>query len=1129
MTLISPGVQVSVIDNSFYTPSQAGTVPLFIVASAANKTNPSNTGIAPGTLASNYGTVYLLSSQGELATTFGYPIFYQDASGNPIHAGEQNEYGLQAAYSYLGAANAAFVVRADLDLASISPQATQPGGTPANGTFWVNTANTNFGVFQWNANPITSGGQVFNSITPTVILDPNLYTDAGPIASYGQIGNYAIVPGGISSDDHILSLYYKSRFDTNGTTGTSATWVLVGSTGWKAAWPTVQATSTGSVISGNSISINSITVTATDNTVATLVSVINSDLNTHGVGARIVDGLVQLYVTSESIDVITIGNISGTILTVLGITAGNYYSPKLALQPHTSIPNYYNATTNSAPRPTGSLWVKTTTPNAGANWSLNVYNSSTALWNPVTAPLYATNEDALVGLDSSGGGINIPVNTAYVQYDFNGLPEFENSESADPTPTANFRVMRRAYSGPTVIYSTAVTTNLTAGTYHFVLAESLTGLNSVTENTITVTITGATSDAGLIASAINNRSVTPFQNIVASVNSSNQVVITHVTGGEILFADASDGNAFVDMLGLQLNTNVYATATADTTYVYVGSNWAPMTITLDTSSQVLQSFYISNTAPETLAVNGTIWYNSIVDQVDIMVHNGNTWVGYQTVFTGTDPNGPIVSASQPLTQSDSTPIVNGDIWINTTDLENYPVIYQYNTALASWVIIDTTDQTTGSGIIFADARAGTTGGAINVAPYGTIQEMLTSNYLDFDAPDPSLYPRGTLLWNLRWSGFNVKQFDQRYIPVTALNLRYQTGYSNLGNKPIAGQGDSQAAYYPHRWVSSAPNQNSGAGSFGRIAQREVVIQSLKASISSNQQLLDIENKNFTLMACPGYPELMSDMVTLNNNRNTTSFVIGDSPARLSADTTTLNAWSSNINNALADGDQGLVTYDDYLGVWYLWGYTTDTYGNNIVVPPSHMVMHTITVSDQVSYPWFAPAGTSRGAVTNASSVGYVDKSGNFVNVALNQGQRDKLVTNKVNTIPYYSAYGLILETQLTRASVASALDRINVARLIIYLSKVLQTLAKPYIEQPNDTITRNEIAQRVGTLLNELVGLRAITDYLVVCDTSNNTPATIDANELYVDVAIVPVKAVEFIYIPIVINSTSTGAIITTG
>ena len=90
-------------------------------------------------------------------------------------------------------------------------------------------------------------------------------------------------------------------------------------------------------------------------------------------------------------------------------------------------------------------------------------------------------------------------------------------------------------------------------------------------------------------------------------------------------------------------------------------------------------------------------------------------------------------------------------------------------------------------------------------------------------------------------------------------------------------------------------------------------------------------------------------------------------------------------------------------------------------------------------------------------------------------------------------------------------------------------MAKPYIEQPNDTITRNEIAQRVGTLLNELVGLRAITDYLVVCDTSNNTPATIDANELYVDVAIVPVKAVEFIYIPIVINSTSTGAIITTG
>jgi len=95
MALVSPGVQVSVIDESFYTPAEPGTVPLIFVATKENKTNPGNTGIAPGTLKSNAGKVYLISSQRELSETFGDPLFYTDANNNPIHGGEQNEYELQ--------------------------------------------------------------------------------------------------------------------------------------------------------------------------------------------------------------------------------------------------------------------------------------------------------------------------------------------------------------------------------------------------------------------------------------------------------------------------------------------------------------------------------------------------------------------------------------------------------------------------------------------------------------------------------------------------------------------------------------------------------------------------------------------------------------------------------------------------------------------------------------------------------------------------------------------------------------------------------------------------------------------------------------------------------------------------
>jgi phage tail sheath protein FI len=84
----------------------------------------------------------------------------------------------------------------------------------------------------------------------------------------------------------------------------------------------------------------------------------------------------------------------------------------------------------------------------------------------------------------------------------------------------------------------------------------------------------------------------------------------------------------------------------------------------------------------------------------------------------------------------------------------------------------------------------------------------------------------------------------------------------------------------------------------------------------------------------------------------------------------------------------------------------------------------------------------------------------------------------------------------------------------------LNQLAKPFVFEPNDTITRNEIKQLVEKLMLELTAERALYDYLVVCDTSNNTPARIDRNELHVDIAIEPVKAVEFIYIPLRLENT---------
>ena len=134
MALISPGVEVTIIDESQYIPAATNSVPYILLATAQNKASAAGTGVAPGTLAANAGKVYLITSQRDLAATFGNPFFYKTTTGTPINGYELNEYGLLAAYSALGVSNRCFVQRADIDLAELTASLTRPTGSPDNGT-----------------------------------------------------------------------------------------------------------------------------------------------------------------------------------------------------------------------------------------------------------------------------------------------------------------------------------------------------------------------------------------------------------------------------------------------------------------------------------------------------------------------------------------------------------------------------------------------------------------------------------------------------------------------------------------------------------------------------------------------------------------------------------------------------------------------------------------------------------------------------------------------------------------------------------------------------------------------------------------------------------------------------------
>tara|TARA_Y100000385_G_scaffold258045_1_gene285717 strand:- start:4401 stop:7724 length:3324 start_codon:yes stop_codon:yes gene_type:complete len=1101
MALTSPGVQVSVIDESFYTPAEPGTVPMVFVASASNKKNAAGTGTAKGTLKATAGKPYLLTSQRDLADTFGDPTFQVDASNNPIHAGELNEYGLQAAYSLLGVSNRAWVVRADIDLNELTPTSSAPSANPLAGTYWFDTTNSKYGIQQWNAAPVTTtGGQTFATKTPIVIDTTDGVVDyAGanyaPLASTGAIGDYAVV-----AVTTLNRTWYKNALGT---------WVEVGTDAWTASWPTIKATVANPDLgSPADITINGTAVSVGSNTITDVASSITGFLASVGITAAAVDGFLEIYSNGSSSGAddsvaggpIIIGG-DTTKLQLLGIAAGTYYPPAVQVSAHTSVPEFKIG--DSVSRPTGSIWIKTTAPNGGANLKTKLWNAETLLWDEKATLMYSNNVAALYGLDVTGGGANLAVGQLFAK----------TNVANDAQPLGTFTIYRRQNIGATSIKSAVVTAvSVGSDTKSVTISASNKGSAVMSAGVaVSITTTGsASADAVAIAAGITSAGVA---NVSATVDAQNKVVVSHSQGGDIKFVD-TDG--LLSAIGFTpfVATNPATTpnlsyedgtSVATSPKQFVASNWRVLTYTA------------KSTAPSSLATDGQLWYNSIVDEVDMMYHNGTTWVGYNdaTAFSDADSNGPIVAASMPTVQSDGSALVTGDIWVSTADLENYPTVYRYNNNIAGTTAqkwgnpLDTGDQTTEDGILFADARWSTSGGTTTGITDATIAELRVSNFLDADAPDPALYPKGMLLWNLRRSGFNVKRFERNYVDTSADNLR-------MGDSGVA----PQSGYYPHRWVTDSGNQADGTGSFGRKAQRKVVVQALQAVVNNNDEIRDDESKLFNVMATPGYPELIGEMISLNFDRGLTAFILGDSPMRLTPDATSLNEWGTNVNLAVEDNDDGLVSRDEYLGVFYPAGFSSDNAGNNVVVPASHMMLRTIALSDQVSYPWFAPAGTRRGGITNASSTGYISNEGEFVSVSLNEGQRDTLYSNNINPITFISGAGLVNFGQKTRARGASALDRINVARLVIYLRSQLNTLAKPYIFEPNDTITRNEIKQAAESLLLELVGQRGLYDYLVVCDETNNTPSRIDRNELYLDIAIEPVKAVEFIYIPLRLKNT---------
>jgi len=1095
--LVSPGVQVTVIDESNYAPTAVGTTPFILMATAQDKTNSSGS-VATATTKANAGKVYTVGSQRELTSLFGLPNFPTDASGNRLYGSELSEYGLHAAFNVLDVTSSAYVMRADVDLNQLQGTSIRPSSAAAGGTLWLNASATSWGLFSWDAT-----AQAFNKITPTFLTDSTQISGDAPKSSYGNVGNYVIV--GTNANNPVYTKNYLGS------------WVLVGSTAWQSTCsPALQATyaNVTTLTATNSIKINNTTISLTGTTDAQLVAQIqalNSGAGITGVTAAIVNNKFTLFATSASksdgtttdgkVSISAVSPSSGsTPLSQMGIIAGTYAGPALQFSAHSSIPQW--KTINSTPRPTGSVWVKTTAYNYGANISLYRRNSVTSTWDLVPASLYGNDTDAIYGLDPTRGGLGIPKNSLFVRY---------NSGFSSTNPELTFKVLERAATGPTIVTGKIANPTLTAGNT-FTINATQTGSASIS-STITITVPNSPNNTvqGL-ASAFNIAMATnSILDVSASVDSYGHFVFTHAAGGTMFVTDTS--GTPVAAMGID-NTVPYVSNTTRNPSILRMSNWVYPTELIEQATQ-----------PTSIPSNGTLWYYSGIQEADIMVNVNNVWKGYRNVtqdtrgynLSQTDPNGSIFSYSAPTIQSDGTALVHGDLWIDNSDYDAYPVIWRWssvsNTGAGSsdqWVKIDTTDSTTENGIVFADARwdgnTDNTGGDhdIFLDKIVPITQLLGSNYVDLDAPNPALYPNGCLLFNTRRSSNNVK--------------KYVRNYYNGTNFPLLG-----LPLVKDTWQSYSGKKWNNVPYFGRQAVRNVVVSAMEEAITNSTDLRE-EGKSFNLLACPGYVELLNSLKVLNDDRKNTGFIIGEVPMGLSTDTTTILNYLTDSLGAGTTSEAALNTNDPYTAVFYPGAAIMNPLSGvgSIVVPMSTPMLRTFIRSDQISEVWFAPAGNTRGVIDNVQSIGYINRMNNnsFVSTGVPQSLRDILYENQINPITYFPGVGRINYGNHTRQSDATALDRINVARLVAYLRGRIEALVRPLVFQPNDKLTRDTAKSLIDKLMIDVTTRRGLYDHLVVCDATNNTNSTIDRNELHIDIAIEPVKAVEFIYIPVRLKAT---------
>jgi len=262
-----------------------------------------------------------------------------------------------------------------------------------------------------------------------------------------------------------------------------------------------------------------------------------------------------------------------------------------------------------------------------------------------------------------------------------------------------------------------------------------------------------------------------------------------------------------------------------------------------------------------------------------------------------------------------------------------------------------------------------------------------------------------------------------------------------------------------------------------------------------------------IIAGKGNATHIDNLITIAENRK--DAVVFASPERADV----VNVSNSTTQTTNVKGFFDGIRSSSYIVFDSGYKYTYDKYNDVFrYVPLNGDVAGLAARTDLIADSWFSPAGFNRGVIRGAVKLAYNPT----------QGQRDELYRARINPVVTLPGQGTLLFGDKTGLSTPSAFDRINVRRLFITLEKAISTASKFQLFEFNDEFTRAQFRNIVEPFLRDVQGRRGVTDFRVVCDTSNNTPSVIDSNEFRADIFVKPNRSINFIQLQFV--ATRSGA-----